>query len=128
MTPELRDLPEGVREDVHGAYWNGVREPVSALARRHDVREEYVDVLEGDAAELLPRVARSQSAHILVMGAVSRSRIGRALIGHTAERVLDALECDVLIVKPPDFKTPVSRGSTRHIERSAAHRGRYVLW
>jgi hypothetical protein len=49
------------------------------------------------------------------------------LIGHMAERVLDALECDVLIVKPPGFQTPVSRESTHHIARSAAHRARYVL-
>jgi len=127
MKRELRDLPEVVKEDVRGAYWNGVREPVLALARRHDVREECVDVFEGDAAELLPHVVSSQSAQIVALGAVSRSRVGRALIGHMAERVLDALECDVLIVKPPGFQTPVSRESTHHIARSAAHRARYVL-
>jgi universal stress protein E len=127
MKPELRDLPEVVQEDVRGAYWNGVREQVLALARRHHVREECVEVLEGDAAELLPRVASRQSAHIVALGAVARTRVGRALIGHTAERVLDTLQCDVLIVKPPGFQTPVRRESTHHIERSAAHRGRYVL-
>jgi universal stress protein E len=37
---------------------------------------------------------------MLVMGAISRSAVGRLLIGSTAERVLDALPCDVLIVKP----------------------------
>jgi len=127
MNPELRDLPEVVKEDVRGAYWNRIKGQVLALARRHGVREDCVEVFEGDAAELLPLVVRSHSAHILVLGVVSRSRIGRALIGHTAERILDALECDVLIVKPPGFQTPVSRGSTHHIERSAAHRARYVL-
>jgi len=127
MKRELRHLPAAVKEDVRGAYWNGVREQVLALARRHDIREECVDVLEGDAAELLPQVASSHSAQVVVLGAVSRSRIGRALIGHTAERVLDALACDVLIVKPPGFQTPVRRESTHHIARSAAHRARYVL-
>lgn len=121
---ELRDLPEVVKEDVHAAYWNGVREQVLALARRHDVGEECVEVLEGDAAQLLPGVARTQSAHIVALGAVSRSRIGRALIGHTSERVLDELECDVLVVKPPGFQTPVSRQSTHHVARSATHRAR----
>jgi universal stress protein E len=28
-------------------------------------------------------------------------------IGHTAERVIDALECDILVVKPRGFKTRV---------------------
>ena len=127
LNRELRDLPEAVKEDVRGAYWNKLEEQVLVLARRHNILENSVQVIEGDAAELLPYVAASQSAQIMVLGAVSRSRIGRALIGHTAERVLDVLECDVLIVKPPGFRTPVRRESTHHIARSAAHRARYVL-
>jgi universal stress protein E len=127
MQGELRDLPEAVQEEVHGAYWRKLEGQVLALARRHDIPEKCVQVVEGDPAELLPPVASGQSAHIVVLGAVSRSRIGRALIGHTAERVLDALESDVLVVKPPDFRTSVRRESTHHVERSAAHRGRYVL-
>jgi universal stress protein E len=43
------------------------------------------------------------------MGAVSRSALRRLLIGNTAERVLDELGCDVLIVKPRGFKTTVPR-------------------
>ncbi len=117
---DLRSLPEGVQEDVHGAYSRGVQAPVLALARRHKVADHFVQVVEGDAVELLPGVARNQSAQIVALGAVPRSRLGRALIGHTAERLLDALECDVLVVKPPAFKTPVARASAHHIARSAA--------
>lgn len=127
MQGELRDLPKAVKEEVRGAYWNKLEQQVLAVARRHNILENSVQVIEGDAAELLPAVARSQSADIVALGAVSRSRVGRALIGHTAERVLDELECDVLIVKPPGFQTSVSRESTHHIERSAGHRARYVL-
>jgi hypothetical protein len=43
------------------------------------------------------------------MGAVSRSALKRAFIGHTAERVIDAVHCDVVIVKPRSFKTSVGR-------------------
>lgn len=37
---------------------------------------------------------------ILVMGALSRSRLSEALIGSTAEQALDYIKTDVLIVKP----------------------------
>jgi universal stress protein E len=37
------------------------------------------------------------------MGAIARSGLRRALIGSTAERVLESLPCDVLVVKPQDF-------------------------
>jgi universal stress protein E len=42
------------------------------------------------------------------MGAVSRSALQRVFIGNTAERVLDALACDVLVVKPRGTKTRVA--------------------
>ena len=37
------------------------------------------------------------------MGAVSRSGLKRVFIGNTAERVLNDLPCDVLVVKPAHF-------------------------
>jgi universal stress protein E len=43
------------------------------------------------------------------MGAVSRSGLKRLFIGNTAEQILDALECDVLVVKPATFTTSVRR-------------------
>jgi universal stress protein E len=48
---------------------------------------------------------------IVVMGAISRSGLKRLLIGNTAERILDALRCDVLVVKPARFRSPVRRDS-----------------
>jgi nucleotide-binding universal stress UspA family protein len=57
------------------------------------------DVLVASAAEL--------KADLLVMGAVSRGDLGH--IGTTAEAVIDGVTCDVLIVKPRQFKTTVPR-------------------
>jgi universal stress protein E len=52
---------------------------------------------------VLPRVAEATRAAMVVMGAVSRSRLQEAFLGSTAERVLDRIGCDVLVVKPADF-------------------------
>ena len=54
----------------------------------------------GDARQLIPEFAERCRASLVVMGAVSRSRLRQLLIGSTAESVLDRLECDVLVVKP----------------------------
>ncbi len=48
-------------------------------------------------------MVRRTHADIVVMGALSRSGLGRLLIGNTAERLLDELPCDLLIVKPAQF-------------------------
>jgi len=71
-------------------------------ARRHVVGRHP------DAA--IPETAKETHAAIVVMGAVSRSGLKRLFIGNTAERVLDLLSCDILIVKPARFTNRVPRG------------------
>ncbi len=63
----------------------------------------------GMAVVELPALVRELAPHLVVMGAVSRSGIKRLFIGSTAERVIDELACDVLIIKPEGFKTTVPR-------------------
>jgi universal stress protein E len=59
----------------------------------------------------IPTLARKIHCDIVVMGAVSRTGFKRLLIGNTAERIIDDLSCDVLVVKPRDFTTEVRRQS-----------------
>jgi universal stress protein E len=47
----------------------------------------------------LPFFARDRQADLVVMGAVARWSMQRTVIGSTAERVLDHLPCDILIVR-----------------------------
>ena len=63
----------------------------------------------GNAGEEIPEVAEEIDAAVVVMGAVSRSGLKRLFIGSTAERVIDHLKCDVLVLKPEGFKTPVPK-------------------
>lgn len=42
------------------------------------------------------------------MGAIARSAVQRLIVGHTAERTLDLFPCDVVIVKPDGFESPVA--------------------
>jgi universal stress protein E len=61
------------------------------------------------AAHAIPSIARRIGAGLVVMGDVSRSGMQRWLIGNTAERVLNDLPCDVLVVKPRRFVSLVER-------------------
>ncbi len=51
----------------------------------------------------LPQLMDDINGDILVMGAISRSRLDRFFIGSTAEKLLDAVAQDVLILKPEGF-------------------------
>jgi universal stress protein E len=69
----------------------------------HHLPAQRVYLEQGAAAEVLPRMADQLNAALVVMGAVSRSRLQEVFLGSTAERVLDRIGCDVLVVKPADF-------------------------
>jgi universal stress protein E len=72
----------------------------------------------------IPRLARRLDSQIVVMGAISRSGLKRIFIGNTAERILDSLDCDVLVVKPPGFVGALSR--THRARAAKASRSRML--
>jgi universal stress protein E len=51
--------------------------------------------------------AQALGADLLVMGTVSRGGIAGFLVGNTAERLLDRVECSLLTIKPSDFVAPL---------------------
>jgi len=73
------------------------------LAGRNDLPESNCHLSNDEIGESLPALVEELNASVVAMGAVSRSRLDRVLIGNTAERLLDHLECDVLIVKPDEM-------------------------
>lgn len=81
---------------------------LKALAEQFQLPPDRVHFRAGNPIDVLPTVEREIGADIVVMGAVSRSRLEHAVVGSTAENVLDLLSCDVLIVKPRGFVSPVT--------------------
>jgi universal stress protein E len=73
----------------------------------HKIDEDKLHLIAGLTHEELPALAAEIKASVVVMGAVARNRWKRLFIGATAERTLEHLPCDLLIVKPDWFKTPV---------------------
>ncbi len=81
------------------------------LTSFHGVRDDNSHLVAGLTHEELPVVATELNAGVVVMGAVSRNRWKRLFIGATAERTLEHLPCDLLIIKPDWFRTPVEQRS-----------------
>ncbi len=77
---------------------------VHSLVDRREFGREHLHIHQGAAHEVLLDLAEELHADVAVMGAVSRSALQRLFLGSTAERLMDRLPCDLLIVKPKDFK------------------------
>jgi universal stress protein E len=65
-------------------------------------------LLKGEPEEVISEVAENLDVELVVMGTVSRSGLAGFLIGNTAERILQSLDCSVLAVKPQGFVSPVT--------------------
>ena len=76
---------------------------LAGITHAHALQPERVHLEQGAAVEVLPRVAERENASVVVMGAISRSRLQEAFLGSTAERVLERIAGDVFVVKPGDF-------------------------
>ena len=73
---------------------------VQELATKHSIDATDAHVIEGEIREVLVDAVDKFGADLVVIGAVSRSALKRLILGSTAERVLDFVPCDLLIVKP----------------------------
>src|SRR5690606_21817246 len=79
---------------------------LSELVADFGVPPENVHLEQGVAHDVLVEQAAARNADFVVMGAVSRSGLQRIFVGSTAERALDRLPCDLIIIKPPGFQPP----------------------
>lgn len=98
-------LPVNVAEQ----HLAGVKKSFEKLTDQFGIGPRSRHLRAGNPGEEIPAVAEEIDAGVVVMGAMSRSGLKRLFIGSTAERVIDYLKCDVLIIKPEGFKTPVPK-------------------
>ncbi|KID57253.1 universal stress protein UspE [Pseudoalteromonas luteoviolacea] len=78
-----------------------------SLASQFNIARETCIIEEGLPEDVIPSVAEKKSAELVVIGTVGRTGLSAALIGNTAEHVIDSLDCDVLALKPDGYKSPL---------------------
>ncbi|PHS06178.1 MAG: hypothetical protein COA78_14585 [Blastopirellula sp.] len=69
------------------------------LLSRHNVDPEFVNIANGDTKTEMMHYLEKAGANILVVGALARSKLERIVVGSTAEKMLDDIPCDLLILK-----------------------------
>ncbi len=74
------------------------KQVLEAMAKDNEVPVDNCHWSEDEIVKSLPAAAGEIAASVVVMGSMSRSRLDELLIGHTAERVVDSLDCDVLLL------------------------------
>lgn len=88
-----------LKESIQGFY----RDQCRRFQAEFHVSDECLHIEEGPPDVLIPYLAHKLEAVLTVIGSVARTGLSGALIGNTAEMILDALDTDVLVLKPNDI-------------------------
>ena len=80
---------------------------MKALRQKFGIDEKFTHVEKGLPEEVIPDLAEHLQAGIVVLGTVGRTGLSAAFLGNTAEQVVDHLRCDLLVLKPEAYQTPV---------------------
>jgi len=75
------------------------KQAVIDLADECGVADSDLILRAGKPAETLVQLAAEQEADLIVLGSIQRGDLEAALLGSTAERVIEETACDILLVK-----------------------------
>lgn len=103
MTATEVDLMVGITRDEHAAALDALVSGYDLSAINHTVH-----LIKGDPERIIPLLVAEKNVNLIVMGTVARTGVAGLVIGNTAERILDTVDCSVLAVKPDGFVSPVT--------------------
>lgn len=110
--PPRRLLPGGDSEhrweNVETADREAQSEIEAVLVEVHGAKKAQLHIRPGRASDVITETVDRLDPDLLVMGTVSRTGVSGLVVGNTAERLIDRLDCALLTVKPEGFVSPVS--------------------
>lgn len=77
-----------------------VTEKLKAFLGEHDVNCSSISIDAGNPHRVLPSLANSLKADLVVLGSVGRKGVKGILLGNTAEKVMSKLRTDLAVVHP----------------------------
>ena len=103
------EIPEFNPQEYNSTMKHHHLDAVAKLATQFDIAPTHYHVQEGMPEDVLPAIAKQLDAVMVVIGTIGRTGLSAAIIGNTAEHVIDRLDCDVLAVKPANFVCPLQK-------------------
>ena len=100
-------LPAGTVDRVLDEMREAHQKEMDELLAPYSSTRKNVHLVKGDAGDAITELAMKNNVDLVVMGTVGRSGIPGLIIGNTAERVINGIDCSVLAVKPEGFISPV---------------------
>lgn len=101
------EIPEFNSTEYNDTMLKHHEQAMIAHANKFDISVANTHVVEGLPETVIEQVAAQIDAELVILGTIGRTGISAALIGNTAEHVIDQLDCDVLALKPDGYVSPL---------------------
>ncbi len=98
-TTDVDEIVQGI-EAAHQSELDGLLKP-------YPYDQRTVHLIKGQAGDVIPELAEELEVDLVVIGTVGRTGVPGLLVGNTAEKVLNAVDCSVLALKPEGFETQI---------------------
>jgi universal stress protein E len=102
------EIPEFNSTEYNETMLKHHEQAMIAHANQFDISVVNTHVEEGLPETVIEQVATKLDAELVILGTIGRTGISAALIGNTAEHVIDQLNCDVLALKPDGYISPLA--------------------
>ncbi|MDG1751345.1 MAG: universal stress protein UspE [Thalassotalea sp.] len=103
------EIPEFNASEYNESMLNHHIDAMNEHANKFGISKEHTHVEEGLPEDIIVRLADELDAELVILGTIGRTGISAALIGNTAEHLIDNLNCDVLALKPDGYISPLAK-------------------
>tara|TARA_B110001454_G_scaffold40150_2_gene39451 strand:+ start:18502 stop:19422 length:921 start_codon:yes stop_codon:yes gene_type:complete len=101
MVPEVT-APDDIQKYITEQH----KDECERYAKKYNINDDHIHITEGDPDDVVEVMAKEIEADLIVIGTVAREGLSGVLLGNTAERIVDRVACDVLVIKPLDGVKP----------------------
>jgi universal stress protein E len=101
MVPEVT-APNDIQKYITEQH----KDKCEHYAKKYNINDDHIHITEGDPDDVVEVMAKEIEADLVVIGSVAREGFSGVLLGNTAERIIDRVSCDVLVIKPLDGVKP----------------------
>jgi len=103
------EIPEFNACEYNNSMFEHHQQSMQSHASDFSIVSDNTHVLEGLPEDVIESVSNELDAELVILGTIGRTGLSAALIGNTAEHVIDKLNCDVLALKPDGYISPLEK-------------------
>lgn len=103
------EIPEFNASEYNDSMFKHHQQAMSDQAKKFSINPNNTHVEEGLPEDIIERISDDLDAELVILGTIGRTGLSAALIGNTAEHVIDNLNCDVLALKPDGYISPLAK-------------------